>query len=57
MPVTLRMETLTTGMKAKLNASFRTQNKTVPDSSQRRSRCFLGDIVGKNRNTLIKRKR
>jgi hypothetical protein len=57
MPVTLRMETLTTGMKAKLDANYRTQNRTAINSSQHRSRCFLGDIVGKNRNTLIKRKR
>ena len=57
MAVTFRLETLATGMKAKLDANFRTQNRIAAQSNQHGSRCFLGDIVGKNRNTLIKRKK
>jgi hypothetical protein len=61
MAVKIHFETLTSGMKARLDARYRTQNSSVPNIRKLYengfSNGFLYDAVGKCQQTLAKRNR
>ena len=61
MPVTVHMENLTSGMKAKLDTRYKNRKNSIikvstPHRTHRSNfrQNSLGDVVGKNRHVLLK---